>query len=294
MIGMSVLEGAAATRSFVGEQCVRSAVFGRTWVRSLAVPQSATLCLPLSQGHDGDLNLCLVSEGRVTLGSSPDQQDELVPGDAVVALDTRSLRADVCAGTCIVQISIPQLALESPVPVETGTVIRSERVQMTWPVLTFTENTFRMGVEETSSLSIYYVERLLQEMTIGVLVDNARSRVMPQSPNTFTVALSVIASQCSDAALRPSRIAEQVGLSLRQLQRVFSGHDTTVEQEIRRERVEQAVAMLRSPAYDALTVDQIARYVGFSNGSGLARAMTALGHPSPRQLRRLAIHTQRA
>jgi AraC-like DNA-binding protein len=142
-----------------------------------------------------------------------------------------------------------------------------------------------MDPEDASSLSVYYLERLLQEMMIGILVDQARSRVIPQSPAAFTVALSVISSQCSDPDLLPSLIAEQVGLSLRQLQRVFSGHDTTIEKEIRRERVEQAIAMLRSPDYAALTVTEIARYVGFSNGSGLARAMNSVGTPSPRQIR---------
>ncbi|VEI02993.1 DNA-binding transcriptional activator FeaR [Acidipropionibacterium jensenii] len=145
-----------------------------------------------------------------------------------------------------------------------------------------------MDLDDSSSLSIYYLERLLQEMVIGILVDHARSRVLPQSPSAFAAAQAVIGSQCSDPSLRPSVVAEQVGLSLRQIQRSFSAHGTTIEREIRRERVEQAIALLRSPDYAALSVTEIARYVGFSNGSGLARAMSALGNPSPRQVRTLS------
>lgn len=188
----------------------------------------------------------------------------------------------------MVQISVPQLAMESPVPTATGTVIPSAGVHLLKPLTAFALSVLSLDGEPVSSLSVYYLERLLQEMVIGTLVDDARSAAMPQSPGTFVLAQSVIASQSSDPELLPSRIAEQVGLSLRQLQRVFSAHSTTVEREIRRERVEQAVTLLRSPGYAALTVNQVARYVGFSNGSVLARAMTALGHPSPRSVRAAA------
>ncbi len=286
MIMMSTSGGTPTAPPLVNKPLAQSSVWGRTRVRRLAIDGAQNTALPLGQSHEGDLHLCMVAEGRLSLpGQPPERSEPIGPGDAAIVLGTDSIQSRATAGGEILQISVPQLALESPVPLETGTVIRSDRVPMTWPVLAFTRSTLGMDSDDASSLSVYYLERLLQEMTIGILVDNARSKVMPHSPNSFTIALSVIASQCSDPALRPSRIAAQVGLSLRQLQRVFSNHNTTVEQEIRRERVEQAITMLRSPEYAALTVDQIARYVGFSNGSGLARAMTALGHPSPRRIR---------
>lgn len=270
----------------------RTAVLGRTKLRNATVATTSTLTVPLTRGHDGELHLCIVAEGRLSLLNRTPGEHELHEGDCFVVLDAQSVRVRLAPRLGreaeIVRITVPGLAIEAPVRVKTGAVIRADRVPMTSPVLAFARKTLLMDLEEASSLSIYYLERLAQEMAIGILVDNARSRVIPQSPTSFTVAQSVISAQCADANLRPATIAEQVGLSLRQLQRIFADHDTTIDQEIRRERVEQAIEMLSSPAYAGLSVTKIARYVGFSNGSGLARAMNALGHLSPRQVRILS------
>lgn len=273
----------------------RSSSFGRTRVRSITLSEASSVRVPLTTGREGELHLCMVAQGRLQMLGLPTAGHGLYPGDAFVVLnaDTASTRLIPGApGSAeLVRISVPQLALEAPVPIETGTVIRSAKVPMMWPVISFAKSALLIDLDETSSLSVYYLERLIQEMTIGVLVDHARSKVAPRSPTAFTVALSVIVTQCSDSNLTPAIVAGQVGISLRQLQRTFAAHDITIEAAIRQERVEQAIRMLRSPDYTALNVTDVAHYVGFSNGSGLARAMNALGYPSPRRVRDLsALH----
>lgn len=289
MLTMSTSAELHPPRQGTAESTVRSVACGRTRVRSAVACAAQNISLPLGHGHSEDLHLCILAEGSAAvLNAHLSQASELGPQDCLEVIGAGPITVRALSDAEIVQLSIPRLAVEAPVPVETGTLVRAGSVSMTSPVLAFAREALLMDLEDASSLSIYYLERLLQEMAIGILVDHARSRIMPQSPAAFIVAQSVISSQCSDSGLRPALIAEQVGLSLRQLQRVFSSHDTTIEQEIRRERVEQAIAMLRSPDYAALTVTEIARYVGFSNGSGLARAMNALGVPSPRQVRSLS------
>jgi AraC-like DNA-binding protein len=118
-------------------------------------------------------------------------------------------------------------------------------------------------------------------MFLGLLIDTNRPApaVRPQQP--LTHALAVIVGRCTDPALTPAVVAQEARLSLRQLQRLFRERGTTVGREIRRARVEQALTLLRDRQYDALSIDQVAQFVGFSNGSSLARAMAAEGHASP-------------
>ncbi|MGO8608935.1 hypothetical protein ACC848_38890, partial [Rhizobium johnstonii] len=72
---------------------------------------------------------------------------------------------------------------------------------------------------DLSSFNHYFFERLLQEMLVGVLVDSSRSAPTRHTVDVFTTALSIIAAQSSDPALRAAGVAREVNLSLRQLER---------------------------------------------------------------------------
>lgn len=143
---------------------------------------------------------------------------------------------------------------------------------------------------EASSLGDYYVERLLQEMLIGLIVDGLLDRrhrsAAPTAPDVYRLALAVILARGSDPTLTTDAIAEEVHLSRRQLERLFQRHDTSVAAEVRRARVAVAVSMLQDEQYLALSIDQIGQFVGLSGGSSLARIMAAEGHASPSVLRK--------
>lgn len=156
------------------------------------------------------------------------------------------------------------------------------------PLAHFAARAARSAPDEASSLAAYYFERLLQEMVIGLVVDAARSHAVPRAPEHFTLALSLITAQLADTDLSPASIARELNTSLRQLQRRFRERDTTVEREIRRARVAYAVRLLRDRSYDALSVDEVARFAGFSGGSSLARALAGEGEAPPAQVRKLA------
>ncbi|MGV2982249.1 helix-turn-helix domain-containing protein [Microbacterium sp. AGC85] len=129
--------------------------------------------------------------------------------------------------------------------------------------------------------SAYRFEHLLQEMFLGLLIETSRPVWAASQRQPFTEALAVIALGFRDPALAPAAVAHEVRLSLRQLQRHFRERGTTIGREIRRTRVEQALAVLRDQGRDALSIDEVAESVGFSGGSSLARAMAAEGHVSP-------------
>jgi len=155
------------------------------------------------------------------------------------------------------------------------------------PTISFAAQLLNDHSGEFSGLSSYYVERLLQEMLLGLLVDAKRIAVAPTSSDPYLMAQAVIQVRLADASLNTDEIAEEVRISRRQLERLFSKNGHTVAGRIRRARVEAAVEMLQDRSYAGLGVDQVARYVGFGSGSSLARAMSAEGFRSPSRLRRL-------
>ncbi len=52
-----------------------------------------------------------------------------------------------------------------------------------------------------------------------------------------------------------------------ELEREFQKRGTTIRRELRRIRVERAIDVLRDPDYTVLSIQQIARHVGYSGAS---------------------------
>lgn len=138
---------------------------------------------------------------------------------------------------------------------------------------------------EATGFSRYYFERLLQEMVLSLLIDSASAHHLPRPSETFALAMAIIAAQYADPALSAHNMAAELKMSLRQLERVFRERGTTLTGEVRRARLEQAVTLLRDTDYRSLTIDEIGRYVGFSGGSSLARALSRDGWAPPARIR---------
>jgi len=153
------------------------------------------------------------------------------------------------------------------------------------PVFAFAEAAAGIEATDLSGVEHYFLERLLQEMALAISLDQHQTREVPRERPLFERALTILATQCADASLTATSVARDLNVSLRQLERVLEEHGTTLRRELRRARVDHAVALLRDPAYAALTIDRVAEYSGFSNGSSLARAMAAENRPSPARIR---------
>lgn len=158
-----------------------------------------------------------------------------------------------------------------------------------WPFVAFAWEA-ALSYERTSGLTAYYLERVLQEMVLGIAVASL-GRTEPARVGLYAAAISVVNARAGDPDLTPVGVASELNVSLRTLQRMFAQRDSTVEREIRRARVQQALTMLDDPVYDALSVDRVAQSVGLSGGSSLARAFAAEGHPSPSVARKKRLKT---
>jgi AraC-like DNA-binding protein len=187
----------------------------------------------------------------------------------------------------LLSIMVPSEALTDGVALGPGEVRPVARTSsLLEPALVFAHRAAAARPDAISGLGSYYFERLLQEMVMGVAVEGVDPSPPSNGPDLYCRGVAVIDAQLSDPALGARVVATQVRISLRQLQRAFQAHGTTVERQIRRRRVDHAVELLSDRSYDGLSVTQIARHSGFSNGSSLARAMRQEQGTTPAEVRR--------
>ncbi|MDR6867262.1 AraC-like DNA-binding protein [Microbacterium resistens] len=141
--------------------------------------------------------------------------------------------------------------------------------------------------DEGSSMARYAVERLLAEMIFGALLEQESVESAQRSSSSLLErARSAMLMNREDPAFGPAQLAAELHISARQLQRAFARLETTPGDALRRMRVELAESLLRNAVYARLTVDELARYSGFSSALQLRRAMRAEGLPSPSAYRR--------
>lgn len=93
-------------------------------------------------------------------------------------------------------------------------------------------------------------------------------------------------TNCRDASLTPSALAESSAMSVRHLHELFEGSGVTVGGLIRRERLKLARRLLQDPRFARRTVTEIAFDSGFVNLSHFSTAFREEFGLSPRELRK--------
>lgn len=258
----------------------RSAAFGAVTIAAAPVRDGGMLS-PALGPSGGDL-IVLITDGGIRLG----QEVALEAGSAIVIPEGCTqwpwIQAVGDAEVTVLLMS-SGLAQERPAPSAEPMVVRA-----TTPLLTVAAALASSALQLTDDLpwtDRQVVERLFTDAVQALLADIDRRRRLPLAPNAFLQAQADIARRSATIGLTAEDLARGANLSLRQLERAFRNHGTTISREIRRARVEHALNLLGDTSREPLTVGQVARVVGFSNGSSLARAMQAEGHASPTAIR---------
>ncbi|MFD6141843.1 helix-turn-helix domain-containing protein [Promicromonospora sp. NPDC060271] len=102
----------------------------------------------------------------------------------------------------------------------------------------------------------------------------------------FAAAEQYVRQWLRDPTLSARRIADAIGLSERQLSRVFAECGTSVPRLVARRRVEMAARMLRMPSYAEHTVEAIGLRCGFSSAAQFSRVFREQSGMSPSEARR--------
>lgn len=107
-----------------------------------------------------------------------------------------------------------------------------------------------------------------------------------QADAHFAAAEQYVRQWLRDPTLSARRIADAIGLSERQLSRVFAECGTSVPRFVARRRVELAARMLRMPSYAEQTVEAIGLRCGFSSAAQFSRVFREQSGMSPSEARR--------
>lgn len=98
-------------------------------------------------------------------------------------------------------------------------------------------------------------------------------------------AMQLLETQLPDPDLSPSTAAEQLGLSLRYLQKLFEQSGESMTHFIRRRRLERAREELLDPLYSSQSIAEISYRWGFNDSAYFSRAFKELYGSSPSQHR---------
>lgn len=101
----------------------------------------------------------------------------------------------------------------------------------------------------------------------------------------FAVATDFVRSNIGQPGLSVGDIANAVGISERQLARIFSDHDIGVAEYVSDTRLSLAHEMLSSARMDGLTIGQIARRTGYQHPSHFSRSFKAKYGATAREIR---------
>ncbi|WP_230121407.1 helix-turn-helix domain-containing protein [Arthrobacter sp. Bi83] len=142
----------------------------------------------------------------------------------------------------------------------------------------------REGYEGGANLGLDEYRVLLQSLTTagGVTSDfENRVRVIAKAltgivagngaRSLFLEAVRLIEQQAHDHELTTNRIALELSMSARQLNRIFQAHGTTAAACIARERIQRAKAMLTATS---ASMTRIALYCGFGTSSNFSRSFS--------------------
>lgn len=235
----------------------------------------------------GLVDLHFVRSGGIHVGSQS-RVLRLRAGDAFLTRGDDELRASEMPGLRLVTVTVPPEVIPGSVLPRSGQIRHIASSALLEPAVAFAERIATADVAPDDSFTVYYAERLLQEMVIGISVETAGPSAAVLASDLMREARGRIAAQFTDPELTPARLAQQLGVSLRRLQRTFSAAGTTIEREIRSARVDHAISLLSDEAYDRLNIAEVAGYAGFSGTASLSRALRTEDHGSPSTLRRAA------
>lgn len=108
-----------------------------------------------------------------------------------------------------------------------------------------------------------------------------------QPPSLFDTAQQLIRQHCPDAGFSAAGLAAALGISTRQLSRIFASHDRSVAQELLTARLELAHGMLGQSQYSSTSMAEIAAASGFTSPAHFSRRYRAAYGHSPLQHRKL-------
>lgn len=242
----------------------------------------------LAWGNDPDvLRLAVIHEGKVRL-EHPQLKKTLGPRDVALILGTGPVTYSSTGRTKVVfaDVRASDVALSSIPRYAPFTIARGADAAVPAALGALMVDILARDEEQLDPLTraqLGEVLRSLMSSALMTLVAEAASDW--QSSYKRAQVLRIISAQFTDPDLCTGRVAEQLGMSRRALQRLYEGHEHTVAGLIIEMRTQRAIEHLKNPSLQELSLTDIANLTGFGSAQGLRRAITKSTGMTPTALR---------
>jgi AraC-like DNA-binding protein len=268
--------------------------FGDIAVGRQALPAGVTIVKPSDKRSGRMLHLLFPLDSGVIVRSKPGTQDLVDRTDMAWLTNWNSYSFYVANPSTAISVFVPARIVDQSADGSYELpVVASRNLSLREPVREFVR-ALSVDSAPRERLPSYLVEKLLFEMTLSLLLETQGMRKISATAEQglHARAMAHIAAYKSNPDLTPGAVASTMNISLRQLQRAFAAHHSSVTDEIRRQRVEAAVVLLTDAAYRHLDLGQIAHHSGFGGPAELRRAIAAVHNCTPSQLRAPAPSTR--
>lgn len=134
-------------------------------------------------------------------------------------------------------------------------------------------------------LTVHTVRRMVLEGARTVLLEAYESQWSRSGASLYDRALFVLRIRAADPRYSVARLAQELVVPERRLQRAFAKRGTTARRALRQVRIELAMEVLTNPEDDFLGLEQVAGDVGFASHGAMRDAFVREGLPTPRRVR---------
>lgn len=212
-------------------------------------------------------------------------EERAEPGSAVFLHPHRDLRLSADVGGSSIGVWLPW---DSLLEVETG--VQSPGQVLAPTPLTVGLRAFLtsllMQLSDATPYTDYLVERVLAEMAFGALLESVPKNVAgAREDRPIDRARSLMLMRRAEGDFGVAELAQEMHMSTRHLQRMFAAENSSPADELRGMRIDLANELLGDPAYDSLSIGEIAMHAGLRTPSALRRAFAGRGLPLPARAR---------
>ena len=233
------------------------------------------------------IHIGFLLSGRLTVSFNSDPTEVFAPATAYALPGWEVVTIESSGITRGLDIQLPQARL-----VDRGVRIRYDRLHLDAAASLGTPlRLFALAVVDAawspSMVGSLVVERTIEDLMVGMFLEEQGYAMDSDDlrAGLRARATAQIVSKHVTAGLNPAAVAQQLGVSLRHLQRAFEGSGTSVAQEINRARAASAMLVLSSPTSAGLTLAETAARAGFGSVFELRSALRAHYDTSPSEIR---------
>ncbi|AIY03630.1 hypothetical protein ART_4031 [Arthrobacter sp. PAMC 25486] len=260
--------------------------FGETAVFAMHLSKGETRIAGLNELADS-FSLVFIVDGELDLVSgSSDRPVRAERGDIWTFSRASCFDLAVTAEAQLVAVTLPvQVLQEFGIDEVHNLTALDPNSTLLSPALGFLREIAVQDVE-VPSVAAYFMEKLVHEMVGGIMLENRGARFTSSSrKGFFDQAMDYIAATAGDSSLTPATLADELSLSLRQLQREFKRNDTSIAAVILQRRIDLAVRLLKDPKLEVLPLENIAEHSGFTSTVHLRRALREAQAGNPTEIR---------